>query len=284
MLGKLLKYDMKSISRELIPVWILAPLIALLTAFGNRSGEAESYSVTGNMFRFYGMVSDNENFMELILALTFFAVLVAMTVLTVLFVLQRFWSGLLKEEGYLMFTLPVEPWELITSKGISATIVTCISVLVGAASIAILIFGSDPVAVQECIQVFRYVCTTLSVQLGISAVLDVILAILVLIFGVVKSIYHVYAAMALGQTFQSHRKLGACLAYMGISIAVTMISRIFMSVYHLISPAWVEKILNSQSARFVLTYLIIMLIVELVQVAVFHVITEKVFEKKLNLE
>ena len=151
-----------------------------------------------------------------------------------------------------MFTLPVESGELITSKGISATIVTCISVLVGAASIAILIFVSDPVAVQECMQAFQYAWQVACAQVGISAVLDVILAILVLIFGVVKSIYHVYAAMALGQTFQSHRKLGACLSYMGISIAVTMISNVFRSFFQLISPAWVEKILNSQSARFVL--------------------------------
>lgn len=37
MLGKLMKYDMKSMSRAFIPMWILAPVISLLLSVSIRS-------------------------------------------------------------------------------------------------------------------------------------------------------------------------------------------------------------------------------------------------------
>ena len=33
-----------------------------------------------------------------------------------------------------MFTLPVEAWELITAKGLAATLIACVSILVGVIS------------------------------------------------------------------------------------------------------------------------------------------------------
>ena len=44
------------------------------------------------------------------------AVIVAIFVMNVIIVIQRFWNGLLQEEGYLMFTLPVTTRSLILSK------------------------------------------------------------------------------------------------------------------------------------------------------------------------
>ena len=50
MLGKLIKYDMKSISRTLIPLWILAPVISLLFSISIRGlvGTAE-YAVQNTL-------------------------------------------------------------------------------------------------------------------------------------------------------------------------------------------------------------------------------------------
>lgn len=42
--------------------------------------------------------------------------MVALFVLTMIVIIQRFYKGLLCDEGYLMFTLPVKPWQLIATK------------------------------------------------------------------------------------------------------------------------------------------------------------------------
>jgi hypothetical protein len=46
----------------------------------------------------------------------FMAVIVAMFVIAIIFVVNRFSKGLLGNEGYLMHTLPVRPWHLVASK------------------------------------------------------------------------------------------------------------------------------------------------------------------------
>ena len=98
MLGKLIKYDMKSISRTLIPLWILAPVIALLFSGSIRwligaTGYAVQNTV-GNQALMQG-----STVVAGIVMLVFFGVMIAILVMTILFVIQRFWNGLLKEEG-----------------------------------------------------------------------------------------------------------------------------------------------------------------------------------------
>ena len=111
MLGKLMKYDMKSMSRAFIPMWILAPVISLLLSVSIRS----AIEWTDNPL-LSGMINAGSSILMIITGLLFAAALVGLLIMTIMFVIQRFWNGLLKEEGYLMFTLPVKVWELIVSK------------------------------------------------------------------------------------------------------------------------------------------------------------------------
>ncbi len=105
MLGKLMKYDMKSMSRAFIPMWILAPVISLLLSVSIRS----AIEWTDNPL-LSGMINAGSSILMIITGLLFAAALVGLLIMTIMFVIQRFWNGLLKEEGYLMFTLPVKVW------------------------------------------------------------------------------------------------------------------------------------------------------------------------------
>jgi ABC-type transport system involved in multi-copper enzyme maturation permease subunit len=64
--------------------------------------------------------------------------IVGIFVITLIVILQRFYKNLVKEEGYLMFTLPVKPWELITSKLIASVIWTFVSTIVVMISVCIM--------------------------------------------------------------------------------------------------------------------------------------------------
>ena len=105
MLFKLLKYDFRAMWKQFSLVWGAALILALVNRFTMGGGAplaAEQLSA--------------------LMALTFGAVLVAMFVLAIIFVVQRFSKGLLGDEGYLMHTLPVRPWQLVLSKLICGTV------------------------------------------------------------------------------------------------------------------------------------------------------------------
>lgn len=111
MLGKLIKYDLKSMLKTIVPLWITVIVLSGIFAIKYWGGATNTMDMGNNTF-------------DLVLFIVLFSVAVAIVVMNILFVVQRFWNGLLKEEGYLMFTLPVTTRSLIMSKALSALIIS----------------------------------------------------------------------------------------------------------------------------------------------------------------
>ena len=217
MLGKLIKYDLKSMSRAFIPMWLLAPVVALMLSFSIRGTVAWA-----NQSRLGSLFVVGNGLLMAIMGILFFGALVGLFVMTVVFVIQRFWNGLLKEEGYLMFTLPVKTWELVVSKALTATLVSGVSILMGIFSGMILAVFSTEEVIRSLSMAWKYVFSEI-IELGPTFWLNVLLFILLLILGTAQSIYHAYAAMAIGHLFQTHKVVGSCVSYIAISITVSKI-------------------------------------------------------------
>lgn len=282
MLAKLIKYDIKSMSRTFIPMWVLTPVIAIMLSLSmrgmvttSRMTPAESFVVARN-----GMIS-------MVMGLLFLGVIIGLVVMTIMFIIQRFWNGLLKEEGYLMFTLPVETWELITAKGLSATFVTCISMADAVFACLMLALFSAEVVLNSLARIWNGLMEDLF-KAGPVFMFNLVLLIFLVILSVAQSIYHVYAAMALGQLFEGHRVLGSCVSYVGISIAVSVVTNIIASVTSWILPnSWTYDIwyyMNHSAEVMGLVYLLLMILYTVLQIVVYHVITERILSTKLNLE
>ena len=133
MTGNLIKYEFRSGLRYIGIIW---PALIV------------SAALLGLVFKVMGIVSPEDpqgimNILQLIFDLVFpllyAAIFIAMIVITIFIVVMRFYKGLLGDEGYLMHTLPVKPWQLITSKGIVACAVVIISIVCAVISIFILI-------------------------------------------------------------------------------------------------------------------------------------------------
>ena len=107
MLGKLIKYDLKALAKILAPLWGVLLVMGIIFGISIRS----NLEGIGNTMIAFSLV-------------VIVAVIVAIFVMNVIIVIQRFWNGLLQEEGYLMFTLPVTTRSLILSKVISALIIS----------------------------------------------------------------------------------------------------------------------------------------------------------------
>ncbi len=274
MFGKLMKYDLRSMLRVFLPLWLLTPILSLLLSF----------SIRGSYRSDNGSVQIGTNILVTLMGVLFAGVIVALLVVTVVLVVQRFWNGLLKDEGYLMFTLPVEPWQLIASKGLSATLVSFISGAVGVLSCSLLVLGSSDDVILEFLQIWNSVLRFWNLNFRISLGVIGALAVVLMIAATAENIWKAYASMALGQLWQGHRVAGSILAYLGCSVVTSLVSNLFSGILMNLLPDNLLEWINAGADEFVVVYLLLMILAELILLLIYCLITERVLSKRLNLE
>ncbi|WP_371025154.1 ABC transporter permease [Paraclostridium ghonii] len=127
MLGKLLKYELKSSSKFFIPMYFAILVITTLNSIFMRK----------NMFQ------EAQGIISMVIG----ALFIALTTLTIIVIVKRFKKNLLGDEGYLMFTLPVSSGKLILSKYISALIWILLTGVVTMA--AVIIYANGMITLSE---------------------------------------------------------------------------------------------------------------------------------------
>lgn len=282
MTGNLIKYEFRSGLRYIGIIW---PALIV------------SAALLGIVFKVMNIISPEDpqgimNIIQLIFDLVFpllyAAIFIAMIVITIFIVILRFYKGLLGDEGYLMHTLPVKPWQLITSKGIVACAVVMISIICAVLSVLILVGIDD---ISGLVIGGKEFFAVLGEEPRL--ILVIIEVIILAIFGMMASIYHIYAAMAIGQLTGKHRLLASLGAYIAINIALTVLATVIIVVGDMTGiDVWLSEWLWSIEASvgmnddgFILVQagLGAAFAVVIVQLAAFHVITERILSKKLNL-
>ena len=108
--------------------------------------------------------------------------------------------------------------------------------------------------------------------------------ILFLIVTSICGIYMLYASMSLGQLMEDHRVAGSFLAYIGLNMAVSTITNIGTMIVTNILPDNLVNITAGNAGLIITLYMLIMLVINGIQLAVYHMITEYVLTNKLNLE
>lgn len=121
MLGKLMKYEVKCCGRTFFPLYIVTLL----------------FSILGGLFINFDDGSHDFVIVYTIGFLVAFALFVAMIVVTVVLIVQRFNKSFLGDEGYLMFTLPVGEKTLVLSKFLTALLFIILTAIVSMVSISL---------------------------------------------------------------------------------------------------------------------------------------------------
>ena len=213
MLGKLLKYELKATSRTFLPIYGALILVALVNRLFRM----------GNIDLGFGLTT-----------LILVGLFVALGVLTLIVTIQRFNRNLLGDEGYLMFTLPVEPNQLIFSKIITTVIWGILSGIVGVMTFVILL--GDYQIFKEFIDAWPQFWNEL--MRGIEEefngqVILVLFSILVIgILSYVEGILMIYLALATGQLpiFAKHRGIISFVAFFVLNIALELIMELIGSI------------------------------------------------------
>lgn len=266
MLGKLLKYDFRSVSREFMLLWPAALVIGLVMRFTVVSGTDHT-------------AIELPDLVNVLVILAYFAVMVAMFVIALLFIIQRFYKGLLGQEGYLMNTLPVRPWQLVTSKLICAVVVTLVSCVVAALSVFLMI----PLSFEDIFQInFGTLWQQLMKVFPDFMLMMVELGLMVLI-GLTASITQLYFSMAIGHLFGKNRIAGSIVAYVGIGMAINVLFTFAIYVLNALGiQNWTSWNVSQSAAVHLVLWLLILS--DAVLTALFFFGTTYILKNKLNLE
>ena len=263
MLGKLLKYEIKAMGRVMLPLYAVMVFAACLFAFNlrlNMSGVAK-------------FIVDR---FAIVTGFLFGAAVLAVFVVMVIIVIQRFYKNLLGTEGYLMFTLPARTHEHILSKAISSFLWILIG---GAAGFAA---GFAMVGITSNIPAFiRQVQEIWNELVPHHAAGPFIWFIILLLAGIFESLIKVYAAIAVGHQFGSHRLAGSILAYIGFGIIEMAVSFIANKLHLLPRNLFA---LNAGGLESSVRGIQAGLLVVLLQMVIYGLLCWYLLDRKLNLE
>ena len=264
MFGKLLKYDFRSMWKQFAFIWPAALVLAVVNRF-TLDGLGSSSSV-GETTAGVAM-------------LVYVAILMAMFIVAVIFTIQRFYKGLLGDEGYLMHTLPVKPWQLVASKLLCAVAATAVNVAVAILSMLLIIPWSKE-DVQEVLQAFRYLFSHWNIQATemTVAVLEFALCTLV---SLAVGYLHLYLAMALGHLFNKNRAAMSVAAFIALQVVVSILGNMLLPpINELISPL----VHNFQGLEGFHAAMWFGIAIELAASAVYFAGTNYILHHRLNLE
>ena len=267
MLGKLIKYEFKATGRLLIPLYGALIIFAFINKIFMGDFFHNKDTILGNL-------------PQGIAILAYIATMVAIFVVTVFIIIQRYRTNLLCDEGYLMNTIPVKSWENILSKLIVALVWSIASGVVSVISIIILAYEKG---------LFTKIITTIPVFFndvnkiaGTQGFLIILEIILMMIINLVFSILMIYASLSIGSLFQKQKILASFGAFIVLNIATNTIAS--MIQLPLMLGLDLTGIMNNSEITVVSIFIVVMLGISILFSVVYFIISNYILNKKLNLD
>lgn len=269
MLAKLLKYELRATARVLLPLYAVLVLIAL----GNRL--LAELPLWDRGFHIPGVIA----------GLVLFAMIVAVLVITLVILIQRFYQTMTGEAGYLMLTLPVPVSMHILSKLLTAMLWILATGAALIASVCLLsATGAGLVALPG--QMLDFMKALLWEVDGRVSWLIVLICLLLLV-SVATSVLQIYMSIALGNLFDKNRALASFGMYLAVSMAFQVLFYIGVVIVASVDPTleWFSMLVRGVDELGTIMIIIgLMLTAEAVIGAVFFLVTNYILERRLNLQ
>ena len=275
MLGKLLKHEFRATGRTMLPVYAAVVVLAVLANFSIRVIDRSVHTLL-------------TIFCGLIIA-AFIIGIIAAGIMTLVMMIKRFYTNYLKDEGYLMHTLPVSVHELVWSKMIVSVVwFICTFLVIWLVIILTALFQSG----TNLAEIFADLPSWAEIREGLNQYgirmgdlwvigLETLLAIIV---GGLFTCLHFYAAMSLGHMFSKDKILLSIVFFVGISFVLSLATTGY-STGRFVASGGADYILETaqEAIRLGKAILAEMLAIELVQSAVLYIATVLGLKRGLNL-
>ena len=277
MLGKLIKHELRGSGRTMLPFILVSLFLSVMAGLSMRAMEhQQDYSWFSILFG--------------IVIFLFVAGLMAVCIMSVVVVINRFRQNLLGDEGYLMFTLPVSVdqhiWEklIVSAIWFLATALTCMLAVMLMLLCNINTFEIDwsevGYVMGELGRMMR--------EFGILHLVGYCLELLAIFFvGSCVSCLTFYCAMAIGYSFSNRKVLLSILAFFGIDILFSILQSSLIMLLNAIPG--VERFLENldlsrvNAAGSMHIVLLCWVLYLAIHAAVLYIPTRLLLKKKLNL-
>lgn len=269
MLGKVMKHEIKSTSRLFLPLMAGFIIVTILCRF--------AFESSSSVFLQNNRVLD---LIRVIFMTLYFIYIVALFVMTSVFIVIHFYKTMVSDQGYLTNTLPVKTSTIINGKLLTAVMWEIVSGLLLILSIFTFFIGN--ISMSDLQEFFRD-CQTLMEEAA--QYVNLPLLITEFTIGAIVSLLSgplmLYAAIALGHLFRKHRVLWAVISYLGIYVIMQILSSVFFGICGYSSPSYYS---GDYAARTMENYMMFSVIFSIACTAGFYAITDYIFSRKLNLE
>ena len=212
MLKNLLKYEFRATARTYGGIYLALLAAAGLIGFSLRGDRAAAQS---HVFE---------------IGVTIYSLLVmALVIVTIVTVIQRFTKNLLGREGYLMHTLPVTETQLILSKLLTSMVWVLCSGLVGVVCITVMVsIGVLDAEVLGTLSWDRWkqLWQMLYEELGAEFWVAMVWTILINLARLASLILCVYAACMIAHQFKKQTMVAGILAFIGMNIVENQIDKL----------------------------------------------------------
>ena len=268
MLGKLLKYELKATSRVFIPLYIAILVVSIVNGL----------SLNLEILNIQGLAT-----------IVLMCLFISLFVITIVVTIQRFNKNLLKDEGYLMFTLPVSSKHLVLSKYLTSLIWTFLSFVVAFLSFTI-IFMIPTYKYFDFSYFINEFNLLFSNMLNLNILGQFLKIILLMIISYTIFIFNVYLALSVGQLpiFNRFRNVSSFIGFLVINLLISYAQNI-VSLFVNDASVNIEAIDNINYAINSVTSIVtkglnIAIVINIIIILVLFFATTYILDKKLNLE
>ncbi|MCM1175096.1 MAG: hypothetical protein NC341_08585 [Blautia sp.] len=266
MLGKLMKYEWKATWKLLVPLNLFIVVMSILAYITVQLDFFDSYN---DLVLMTGAV------LLLAYVLSMFVILVV----TVIYLIYRFYTSVYGDEGYLLHTLPVDKHHIIIAKAVVGASWIILNVILIYLSILFLI-STQGRFVETITSGFRFYAEMMN-SYDKTGAFEVIMTLAASFFAMLARILKVTACVSLGQLASNHKVLSS----IGFYYAIYIVQRIFTLFYYMIAElinrasdyVYYNPSIWGSSWEFTL-------LSSLVYCVVFYFLTWYVMDRKLNLD
>lgn len=255
MLGKLMKYDLKSLNRFLVIIHAFLLLSAIAA------------SIFLSIFPF---VAASGIFFGIFLVLYIFMI-AGTSFATNILIAVRFYKNLYSDEGYLTFTLPVTRSQLLLSKTLTGILWAYTNQLLICACIVIITLPYREIIIGELLPELR------TVSLG-----KLVIGFLVfLLIDSISTIIMIYASITIGQQFRGHQVLGSIITYLGLT---TVTSIVICAIQFITGVGFTPNVDTAlRSLKYTSSILKTSFVSAVITSVILYLVTGQLMKKKIDL-
>lgn len=261
MLAKLMKYDIKKMSKILVIIYVISLALASVTRLVNIGKNIQVIFIIGVVF-----------------SSLVYSAIGSIIVNTFVYVIRIFTIDFFKDESYLTHTLPIKKSKLLLSKYLSSLIVILCSIIVCFLSLFIMFYSPS---FMEGLNVF--ISATIA-GFNMPSWLFITLIVLIVFAQICAMVSMAFAAIIKANTY-NHKRIFKGLLWFALFYFCTMITTIISSVIVFAIQGNISQLLATQMNNIAfVSILLIGFIVYLACAVLFYFISYKLFKKGVNVD